>query len=188
MPPVSCPPKFTYYGFSRTINPWFEKWMEIAPVDLSKATAYATGIEQMRKEKADDNPDDISDQQMKKAEELERWLRRNSLWRASIVLNFQGSDYFGNERPYDCESITDPVFGGINMYEEECPMIYATFEGQKAVKYREACRTLASHPFFEDSHDDFAGIEKVFEAMEVNGKPEDWTLAVICRAYNLHNG
>jgi hypothetical protein len=188
MPPVSCPPKFTYYGFCKTVHPWFEKWMQVQPVDLSQATAFAKEIAGMRKEKAEENPDDISDQQMKRAEELERALRRHSLWTASIVLNFQGSDYFGNQRPYNCEPVTEPVFGGINIYEDECPMIYAIFEGQKAVSYRDACRTLGSHPFFEDSKDDFDGIEKIFEAMEFNGKPEDWTLVAICRSYYLHNG
>ena len=66
-------------------------------------------------------------------------------------------------------------------------MIYKSFEGQKAVDYREAYRTLASHPFFEGDQDGFDGIEKVFEAMEFNGKPEDWTLACICRSYYLQN-
>lgn len=188
MPPVTCPPKFTYYGFCKTVHPWFEKWMGKVPVDLSKATLFSKGVAQMRKEKVEDNSDDISDQQMQKAEELERWLCKNALWRSSIVLNLQGSDYFGNERPYNCEPVTEPVLGGINLYEEDCPMLYTVFEGQKAVEYRAALRTLGSHPFFNDSRDDFNGIEKVFEAMEFNGKPEDWTLACICRSYYLHNG
>lgn len=188
MPPVTCPPKFTYYGFCRTIHPWFEKWMGKEAVELSKATAFARETAKMRKDKDEDNPEDISEQQMKRAEELEGVLEQRCLWTASIVLNFQGEDYFGNKRPYDCEPVTEPVFGGINMYEDECPMIYAAFEGQNAVEYREAFRALGSHPFFEDSQDDFAGIEKIFEAMEFNGKPEDWTLVAICRSYYLHNG
>lgn len=162
--------------------------MQVQPVDLSQATAFAKEIAGMRKEKAKENPDDISHQQMKRAENLEGWLSNNCLWRASIVMNFQGSDYFGNERPYDCEPVTEPVFGGINIYEDDHPMIYAIFEGQKAVNYRDACRTLGSHPFFEESEDDFDRIEKIFEAMEFNGKPEDWTLVAICRSYYLHNG
>ena len=188
MPPVTCPPKFTYYGFCRTIHPWFEKWLNIEPVDLAKLHSFARETAKMRKDKDEDNPDDISEQQMKRGEELEAVLEKHCLWMGSIVLNFQSSDYFGNPRPYDCEPVTEPVFGGINMYEDECPMIFAAFEGQKAVEYREAFRTLGTHPFFKDSQDDFDGIEKVFEAMEFNGKPEDWTLAVICRDYYLHNG
>lgn len=141
----------------------------------------------MRKENPEDNPEDIDEQQMRKAMKLEDALGKNALSTASIVLNFQGSDYFGNERPYNCEPVTEPIFCGINMYKDDCPMLYKALEGQKAVEYREAFRTLASHPYFAEEPG-FEQIERVFEAMEFNGKQEDWTLVVICRAYNLHNG
>jgi len=162
--------------------------MERAPVQISKATDIAKDIMNMRKPNDSDNPEDISEQQLKKAEQLEASLERHALWTASIVLSVQSCDYFGNERPYNCEPVTEPVFCGINMYEDECPMLFQSFEGQEAVKQREAFRELAKHPFFKNDQGSFAGIEKLFEALELNGKPEDWTLACICRSYYLHNG
>ncbi len=186
MPPLSYPDRITYYGFCRTIHPWFAKWSNARLIDTNKATDIAKRIKRMRNPNEAENPEDINEKQMAKAEKLESELEENALWSASIVLSYDVSDYFGNARPYDCEGIFEPLFAGINLYKEDTTMFYAVFEGVEAVEQREAYRELSKHPNFEDDQEDFSRIEKVFEAMEFNGKPEDWTLIAICRSYDLH--
>jgi hypothetical protein len=44
MHPVSCPPKFTFYDFCKTVNPWFEEWRNARPVEISKAHTFAKEI------------------------------------------------------------------------------------------------------------------------------------------------
>jgi hypothetical protein len=191
MPPVTCPDKLTYYGFSRV----FEQQRGIGPVDPAPFIEKAHSIEALRRTlpKRDADEDELQaiyERQQELTEELEAEMKESALCTGSIVISFQGSDFFGNLRPYNSETISEPFFSGITLYNEAGTgdIFCAVFQGEKALRQKQAFQVMAQHPFFEGEAEKFRDIEKLFEALRMNGRPEDWTVIGILRSYNLFSG
>ena len=187
MPPVTCPDKLTYYGFSRVS----EQQRDASPLDPEQFIEKARAIEALdRKDATEDELQGIGDRQQELIEELETEMKENALCAESIVLSFQGEDFFGNPRPYNSEAISEPFFSGIVLFNEPGTgdIFCAVFQGEKVLRQRQAFQEMAQHPFFEDQQKKFQDIEKVFEALRTNGGPEDWTVIGILRSYYFHNG
>jgi hypothetical protein len=188
MPPLTCPDKLTYYAFSRVVHPVFEKHRGFGPVDPAPFIAKAHSIEAlMQSDTTGEELQAICDRQYELAEELEGELQKSALYTASIILSFQGSDLFGNARPYDSETISEPFFSGITLYNEDHSgeMFCAIFRAGEVLAQKHAYREMAEHPFFTERSREFEEIEKIFETLRINGSPADWTIIGILRSYYL---
>jgi hypothetical protein len=138
MPALTYPDQLTYYAFSREIHPVFAKALNAVPVDPAPMIEQATFIKSLAEgidSHSCEEKQAIWDRQYELAEELEAKLKAIAIYTASIVLSFDGSDFLGNSRPYDCEAISEP-------FSAESPSINRTTLGKCSLLFFAAERYL----------------------------------------------
>lgn len=168
MPPLTYPDEFTFYKI---------------PQEIANDVAFmGSMIESLD---ADEYENSFrSEMAIKFAEALENRLGQNES--AACVLAMDGSDYFGNSRPYDIEDFER----GFTITLCKSPfMAMAVWQTREQIDLiSKIFSDLSSHPYFADKNPELTEIVALLKnTLAQRNEPEPLAVVAILRSYYLHN-